>query len=232
MMVERFLELDIQMNQSIWKNPKLYPQIFPWLFPYGLGGIGHERQRHKLSDAEHKRHLLLYHDKCFQKGPCFPLIAFNDEQIKDSTTSGFIFAKQKKNDNIANHLLQINSEVLTDITERMIKGEWVKGESQDEKNCLQLIHDLDCIGGHVKGFITSKKYMRNEIWALISFNGAPSWYITLSPADNEHPISLYHADTKEQSTPVIQSKSEKDSLIADNPVGSAQFFSFYDSGFH
>ena len=22
--------------QSIWKNPKLYPQIFPWLFPYGL----------------------------------------------------------------------------------------------------------------------------------------------------------------------------------------------------
>ena len=51
--------------QSIWKNPKLYPQMFPWLFPYGLGGIGHERQRHKLSDAEHKRHLLLYHDKHF-----------------------------------------------------------------------------------------------------------------------------------------------------------------------
>ena len=40
--------------QSIWKNPKLYPQMFPWLFPYGLGGIGHERQKHKLSDAEHK----------------------------------------------------------------------------------------------------------------------------------------------------------------------------------
>lgn len=40
--------------QSIWKNPKLYPQMFPWLFPYGLGGIGHERQRHRLSDAEHK----------------------------------------------------------------------------------------------------------------------------------------------------------------------------------
>jgi hypothetical protein len=47
-------------------------------------------------------------------------------------------------------LLQINSEVLADITERMIKGERVKGESQDEKDCLQLIHDLDHIGGHVK----------------------------------------------------------------------------------
>jgi len=68
--------------QSIWRNPKLYPQMFPWLFPYGLGVLVMERQRHKLSDAEHKRHLLLYHDKHFQKDPYFPLIAFNHEQMK------------------------------------------------------------------------------------------------------------------------------------------------------
>ena len=163
----------------------------------------------------------MYHDKCFQKDPYFPLIAFNHKQIKDSTTSGFILAKQKSFDNIANHLLQINSDVSTDITERMMKGERVKGETQDEKDCLQLIHDLDCVGGHVKGSITSKKYMKNEIWSLISFCGAPSWYITLSPADNKHPISLYYADNKEDFTPIIRSKSEKDSLIADNPVASA-----------
>ena len=76
--------------KSIWKNPKLYLQMFPWLFPYGLGGIGHERQKHRLSDVEHKRHLLMYHDKWFQIDPHFPLIAFNHEQIKDSTKSGFI----------------------------------------------------------------------------------------------------------------------------------------------
>ena len=118
-------------------------------------------------------------------------------------------------------MLQINSDGLADITEHMKKGERVKGESQDEKDCLQLIHDFDCVGGHVKGFITSKKYMRNEIWSLISFYGAASWYITLSPTDNKHPISLYYVDTKEEFTPIIQSKSEKDSLIADNPVASA-----------
>jgi len=217
--------------QSIWKNPKLYPQMFPWLFPYGLGGIGHERQKHRLSDAEHKRHLLMYHDKRFQKDPHFPLIAFNHEQIKSSTKGGFILAKQKSFDNIANRLLQINSDVLTDITERMMKGERVKGESQEEKDCLQLIHDIDRIGGHVKGSITSKKYMRNEIWSLISFQGAPSWYITLSPADNKHPISLYYADTKEVFTPVLRSKSEKDCLIADNPVASARFFHFMIQAF-
>ena len=131
--------------QSIWKNPKLYPQMFPWLFPYGLGGIGHERQKHRLSDEEHKRHLLMYHDKHFQKDPHFPLIAFNHEQIKDSTKGGFIVAKQKSFDNIANRLLQINSDVLTDITERQKKGERVKGDSQEEKDCLQLIHDIEAM---------------------------------------------------------------------------------------
>ena len=49
--------------ESMWNNPQLYPQMLPWLFPYGLGGIGTT----KLSDKEHKRHLLMYHDKCFQR---------------------------------------------------------------------------------------------------------------------------------------------------------------------
>ena len=145
----------------------------------------------------------MYHDKHFQKDSHFPLIAFNHEQIKDCTTAGFIIAKQKSFDNIANCVLQIDSNVLTNITEHMIKGEQVKGDSEEEKKCLQLIHDLDCIGGHVKGSITSKKHMKNEIWSLISFHGAPSWYITLSPADNKHHISLSFADTKQKFTPVL-----------------------------
>jgi len=85
----------------------------------------------------------------------------------------------------------------------------VKGESQDEKDCLQLIHDLDRVGGHVKGSITSKKYMKMRIWSLISFHGAPSWYITLSPADNKHPISLYYADTKKSSHLLYEANLKK-----------------------
>ena len=46
--------------------------------------------------------------------------------------------------------------MLTDITHQMVKGERIKAESQDEKDCFQLIHDQDRIGGHVKGSITSK----------------------------------------------------------------------------
>ena len=73
--------------------------------------------------------------------------------------------------------------------------------------------------------------MRNEIWSLISFQGSPSWYIILSPADNKHPILLYYVDTQEEFTPVLRSKSEKHSLIADNHVANAQFFHFMIQAF-
>ena len=54
-------------TQSIFNNPKLYPQIFPWLFSYGYGGIGTT----KLSDKAHKMFLLMYHNKQFQTDTAF-----------------------------------------------------------------------------------------------------------------------------------------------------------------
>ncbi len=41
--------------ESMWNNLQLYLQMFPWLFPYGLGGIGATSLSHK----EHKCHLLI-----------------------------------------------------------------------------------------------------------------------------------------------------------------------------
>ena len=75
--------------QSIYNNPNLYPQIFPWLFSYGFGGIGST----KLSDKLHKRYLLMYHDKRFQHDVCFSFVAFSHQQVKSSTTGGFLLAE-------------------------------------------------------------------------------------------------------------------------------------------
>jgi hypothetical protein len=212
--------------QSIYKNPQLFPQMMPWLFPYGLGGIGNTIQQGRLSDMAHKRHLLMYHDKRFQKDPHFPLIAFNHEQIKESTTAGYLLAEKPKFDNISKRLMDVDIEVLTDLIQRMENEERVKPETDEEKLCFQLIKDLDHVGGQVKGSITSKKYMRNEIWSLISFVGAPSWFITFAPADNMHPISLYFADTKETFSPHLREYDERYRLIANNPVAGARFFDF------
>ena len=209
--------------QSIYNNPSLYPQIFPWLFPYGFGGVGST----KLSDKLHVRYLLMYHDKRFQQDVCFPFVAFSHQQVKSSTTGGFLLAETRKFNDIADRLLNINQDVLQNIAQRMSTGEIVKPSTEDENNCFQLIRDLDHIDGKVSGSITSKRYMRSEIWSMITYMGAPMWYITLSPADNKHPICLYFADNKEKlDITLMRTTDDRYRLIARNPVAGARFFHF------
>jgi hypothetical protein len=208
---------------SMYNNPGLYPQAFPWLFPYGLGGIGST----SLSDKAHIRHLLMYHDKRFQRDVAFPFVAFSNLQVKAASSAGFLLAESSKFNDIAGRILSVDQNTLASISNRMAVGETVKPTTEDERSCFQLIRDLDHINGKVSGSVTSKKYMRNEIWSLIAYMGAPIWYITLSPADNKHPLCLYFADDVE-SFDVKLSRTEDDRyrLIANNPVAGARFFNF------
>ena len=59
---------------------------------------------------------------------------------------------------------------------------------------------------------------------MISHFGAPSWFITLSPADNCHPICLYYADKDIEFKPELRSASERNLLVAQNPVAASHFF--------
>jgi hypothetical protein len=73
--------------------------------------------------------------------------------------------------------------------------------------------------------------MRNEIWSLAAFKGVPSWYITLSPADNKHSLCLYFADTKTTFSPELRLEDDCLRLISENPVAGARFFHFMISAF-
>ena len=210
--------------ESIWNNPQLYPQMFPWLFPYGLGGIGSFDT--SVSDRMHKKYLMMYHDKRFQTDPTFPFVAFSHDQMKASSTQSWLMAEKRSFGNITKRLLELDQTVLTDITTRMVKGEHVKPETDEEKNCFQVLRDLDPVAGKVSGSTTTKKYMRNEIWSLIAHRGAPSWYITLSPADLKHPVCIYWAESKEKFEPNFMTYSERVSLICRNPAAAARFFHF------
>lgn len=74
---------------------------------------------------------------------------------------------EKQNfDDIADRLLNVDVGVLEDLSKRLCKGERVKPITEEEKACYKLVSDLDHVGGHVQGSLTSKRYMRNEIWVF------------------------------------------------------------------
>ncbi|KDR64952.1 hypothetical protein GALMADRAFT_82492 [Galerina marginata CBS 339.88] len=154
------------------------------------------------------------------------LLTSNHEQISQSTSRGRLVVQRSYFSEMANRLLNINHSVLSDISKRLSLGERVKPETEEEKLCYKVIQDLDTIGGHVEGSLAGKKSMRNEIWSLISYIGAPSWFITLSPADSKHPICLYFADKDIEFKPEICLPDEAYRLVAQNPVAAARFFHF------
>ncbi|KZT03005.1 uncharacterized protein LAESUDRAFT_622771, partial [Laetiporus sulphureus 93-53] len=49
--------------ESIYHNSKLLPGMFPWLFPYGLGGVENPLIKTRLDRAIHIRSLLYYADR-------------------------------------------------------------------------------------------------------------------------------------------------------------------------
>ncbi|KAK0220725.1 hypothetical protein IW262DRAFT_1557606 [Armillaria fumosa] len=174
------------LPQSIYNNTSLYPSMFPWLFPYGLGGIGSG----KLSEIAHKKWLLMYHNKRFQTDVAFPFVAFSHKQIKASTTGGFLLADKDKFFDISERIHWIDDSVLESLSSRMAEGQVVVPATEAEKDCFQLINDIDHVMHRVQGSLTSKKYMQNEVYLLMAAEGAPSWYFTMALSDHSHPITL------------------------------------------
>ena len=209
--------------QSMYDNPQLYPQLFPWLFPYGMGGLGNARGYYEISEPLRKKQLLMYYDKRFQLDSAFALIAFNHEQIKHSVTGGYLLAKRQDMDKVAGRILNVDDAALTRLIDRLKQGH-TKAADDAENDCFKIIKDLDYVSSHVPGSLTSRKQMRSEAWSMMSYLGAPSWFITFAPADINHQICLYYADTKQEIYPKFREYDDRVRLIANNPVAGARFF--------
>lgn len=216
---------------NTFNNPYLFPQLFPHLFPYGLGGVKNPLFKGKISSLAYKGHLLMYYDKRFQLDPTFALIGMNIEQMRESNDGGYVLSKRTNIESIAARLRNLDDKVLAAISEQLLAGKRIKPTTQAEKDCFALIHDIDAVAGKVPGSITSKKYMRNEVWSMISRIGSPSWFITLSPADEKHPLCIYFADSGTSYNPELLASDRRKIIVSRNPTAAARFFHFVVEAF-
>ncbi len=159
--------------------------------------------------------------------PTFTFVAFSHAQIKASTTGTFLLAERSKFNNVTDHILNVDPEVLKSMAKRMADSEWIRPMTEAEKACLRIIDDLDSVSAKIKGSATTKKHMNNEIWSLIAAKGPPSWYIMISPLDTAHPLSLYYMSNDKAFKGInLLSSSDCQWAIINNPTGAAWFFEF------
>ncbi|KAF9024676.1 hypothetical protein BDZ89DRAFT_1092818 [Hymenopellis radicata] len=159
----------------------------------------------------------MYHDKRFQKDPNFPFAVFSHHLMKQTSSAGFLLTEKPKFDEI---IIQRMSDTLrTEGTFKPITSE--------EKDAYQVIRDLDLVAGKVDGSLTGKKYARNELWSLMMSEGAPTWYVTLTPSDFNHPLCFYWAtEGIKYELEFNLTKDARKVLVLDNPVAGARFFNF------
>ncbi|PPQ72163.1 hypothetical protein CVT24_002414 [Panaeolus cyanescens] len=212
--------------QSMYNNPALYPMMFPWLFPYGLGFIGHANHEALISYETHLQWLLMYHDKRFQMDPNFIIVTFNHHLIRQSTTGSFMMMKRSNFDRFVLTMKDLNTDTLYNIASRMRNGEYVLPQTPDEKRCFSLLDQVEYIGTSVAGGMAEKKFQRAELWSLLSFMNAPNWFITITPVDNKHPLCLYLSGTQEVFKPEIKRAGDRLRIISQNPVACARFFHY------
>ncbi|EJD35468.1 hypothetical protein AURDEDRAFT_75282 [Auricularia subglabra TFB-10046 SS5] len=214
---------------TLWSNSDLFPNMFPWLFPYGVGGICNSNIQGEMSEHAHKKHLLMYYDKRFQNDKEFALLAFNQEQIIKGSEAGSFLSSKSKFNSLAERILNINENVFGEIANRLRMDPSWRPSNPEEHDCFRILSDLDMVNAHVPGSVASKRYQRNELWSMMSYLGAPTWFITFAPSDTRHPLSLYYAGSGipyDQRTINLLSDSAKWGLIANNAVPSARFFHF------
>lgn len=134
-------------------------------------------------------------------------------------------------DTIANQIVNADVDAMDSVLQNLEKGGQFDLTSNSEKMCLDIINDLDHVGQVFQGLRTNKRYMRNEIWSLIAAQGAPSWFITFAPMDQNNPISVYYAAENTEVFPQIFTKGERAKPIGNNATACARFFKFMVDAF-
>jgi len=82
----------MQKHQNQSMEIPIFPSMLPWLFPYGLGGIGQTEHKYKLSSMSIATSVDVLWQAVSERST-FPTYAFNHDN-EGSTTAGYLTAEK------------------------------------------------------------------------------------------------------------------------------------------
>ncbi|KZW03468.1 hypothetical protein EXIGLDRAFT_711207 [Exidia glandulosa HHB12029] len=176
----------------------------------------------------------MYHDKRFQFDKEFAIMAFNQEQVVKGSQAGVFLSSKSKYQRLVDLILSLNIDVFINLADKLVHSPNTKPETAEESACFRVLSELDMVNAHVPGSITAKRYQRNELWSLLAYQGAPSWFVTFSPADVRHPLCLYYASSDREFDArqiSLLDPATKWYRVANNAVASARFFHYVVEAF-
>ncbi|KAL6302018.1 hypothetical protein BKA93DRAFT_818757 [Sparassis latifolia] len=205
-------------------NNNLWEKTYPFLFPFGVGGLERKRRR-PVSLGEHMEWCLDYFDGRFCTHGIFPYHVFSVKQKREALHSARVEIQKKDFDRDAAQLSSITIQRLKSAAEQEANHQPIS-----DPGVRLLRKHLYASAMHVTGSNSSREKLRSEIWGMTILLNAPSLWVTINPDDLHSPIAQIFCgediDMDQFSNVLGPGKEKRAVNIAKNPYGTARYFHF------
>jgi hypothetical protein len=132
-------------------NPKLFPMMYPTLFPFGIRGFENGNQECTVSLRRHVKHLFQLGDRHFQEHPSFLFTAFNILQRRAILLNTHLKTQKNNFQSLAKQFAYVTPHVLKTVTARISQGDTTTSFSPEECVTLDLMKEVNLITANVPG---------------------------------------------------------------------------------
>ena len=171
-----------------YANPSHIISLYPYLFPYGTGAIEDTTRPVNVGYKDHVRYLLSIDDKRFERNHSFLYVCFNILQKRNACYQARLMISRPYFVNASSKIDHLSQEdiqfALCDIENKQYK-------CKDHDRLSALLKQIRTVGGSVMGSQQSRALLRYDIHALIYNIGLPSVFMTINPADINHPVNMH-----------------------------------------
>ncbi|KAF8317807.1 hypothetical protein F5887DRAFT_928700 [Amanita rubescens] len=170
----------------------------------------------------------------FREHPSFIFSAFNILQRREVGEWTTMKVSRASFESKARIYAKLQVGAIQRVSEHVEMGQYDFRE-QDEKDVCELMRDVHTINSTVDRSAAAQLKMRNEIRTMITSLGAPSFFITVNPADVFNPMVNLLAGNDININQLLPEQvpdyHRQSILIAKDPVLAAQFFHLYMKAF-
>lgn len=213
-----------------YQNPKLFPGMFPTLFPYGIGGFESSGRSEPVSFNAQANYCFDLHDRSFRYHHSFLFILHNLWQRRQAHLHTHFTVSKPNFERVSDELTEISSETLKRVSAHLKLDSQLCDDDLEGKRVLKLLKYVNTVAANVPGSHASRIKMRNEIRSYIGFMGIAPMFFTANPAPQDSPIfQVMYGDESinlDERYPHLVSGVERSVRLAKDPVAAADFFDF------
>ncbi|KAI9069268.1 hypothetical protein FKP32DRAFT_1641248, partial [Trametes sanguinea] len=211
-----------------FENPQLLSWLFPHLDPWGIGGFYDSRRRVKLSLDQQLKYLLMVNGSPFRCDPDFAFVYYNIRQKRAVFDSITFRVAASEREFVIHQLLSVDVKRVDKLIAEFKVNPHYQPSAPEDIAIVRLLMKVNTVAHDLPGSNGYKVMLRNQIRALVNFEGPPTLFVTLNPSDRDHPLVRLYAgheiSIEDEMRGEELSRWQRSVIAAQNPSACARFF--------